>query len=130
MKMEELITDEEFRAQRLILNKRLATLDSGTCETEAKPESVLNDLDAICAPLMHLADAWLAVPITFQRRFQNLTLPAGYVFGRVGTADKGHLLSFLESSLPVDTNEVPPTSESWNQLAEEIKAFAMIFRVS
>jgi DNA invertase Pin-like site-specific DNA recombinase len=130
MKMEELITDEEFRAQRLILNKRLATLDSGTCETEAKPESVLNDLDAICAPLMHLADAWLAVPITFQRRFQHLTLPAGYVFGRVGTADKGHLLSFLESSLPVDTNEVPPTSESWNQLAEEIKAFAMIFRVS
>jgi site-specific DNA recombinase len=130
MKMEELITDEEFRLQRHILEKRLAALDSGTCETEAKPESVLNDLDAICAPLMHLADAWLAVPIKFQRRFQHLILPAGYVFGRVGTADKGRLLSFLESPLPVDTNEVPPTGESWNQLAEEIKALAMIFRES
>jgi DNA invertase Pin-like site-specific DNA recombinase len=127
MKMEELITDDEFRAQRILLAGRLAELKYDTRESEAKPESVLNDLDSICAPLMHLADAWERVPANFKRRFQHLTLPAGYVFGRVGTAQKSRLLSFIESPLPVDTNLVPPTGESWNQLAEEIKAFAMIF---
>ena len=79
---------------------------------------------------MHLADAWETIPTNFKRRFQHITLPAGYVFGRVGNAPKGRILSFIESPLTVDTNEVPPVGESWNQLAEEIKAFAMIFRES
>ena len=126
MKMEQLITDEEFRTQRLLLAGRLAELEGGTSESGAKPESVLNDLDTICGPLMHLADTWEAIPTNFKRRFQHITLPAGYVFGSVGTAQKGRLLSFIESPLPVDTNGVPPVGESWNQLAEELRAFAMI----
>jgi site-specific DNA recombinase len=130
MKMEELITDDEFRAQRSFVAGRLAELEGGTLESDVKPETVLNNLDTICAPLMHLADAWEAVPTHFKRRFQHLILPVGYVFGRVGTAQKGRLLSFLESSLPVDTNLVPLVGESWNQLAEEISSFAEIVRES
>jgi DNA invertase Pin-like site-specific DNA recombinase len=130
MKMEQLITDDEFRAQRLLLAGSLVELEGDTSKSETKPESVLNDLDTICAPLMRLADAWERVPINFQRRFQHITLPAGYVFGRVGTAPKGRLLSFIESSETTYTSGVPPIGESWNQLAEEIKAFAMIFRES
>lgn len=130
MKMEELITDDEFRTQRLLLAGRLAELEGGAPESEAQPESVMNDLDTICAPLMHLADAWETVPTNFKRRFQHITLPAGYVFGRVGTAQKGRLLSFLESPDGANTNLVPPTGESWNQLAEEIRTFALIFRES
>jgi DNA invertase Pin-like site-specific DNA recombinase len=130
MKMEQLITDNEFRTQRLLLERQLVEFEGGSPEDGIKPESVLNDLDTICVPLMHLADAWEAVPTSFQRRFQHLTLPAGYVFGRVGTAQKGRLFSLIGSPLPVDTNLVPPVGESWNQLADEIKAFAMIFRES
>lgn len=130
MKMEQLITDDEFRAQRILLAGRIVGLEGGTHESEAKPESVLNDLDTICAPLMNLADAWKDVPTNFKRRFQHITLPGGYIFGRVGTAQKGRILSFIESSDSTYTNLVPPTSESWNQLAEEIKALAMIIRES
>jgi BMFP domain-containing protein YqiC len=130
MKMEQLVTDDEFRTQRLLLAERLAELEGGTPEGEARPDSVLNDLDTICAPLMNLADAWEAVPTNFKRRFQHLTLPAGYVFGRVGTAQKGRILSFIESPDTVHTNLVPPIGESWNQLVEEISSFAEIFRES
>ncbi len=108
MKIEELITDDEFRAQRILLEGRLAELEGGTPENETKPESVLNDLNTISMPLMHLANAWERVPTCFKRRFQHITLPAGYVFGRVGTAQKGRLLSFLHSPLPVYTNVVRP----------------------
>ena len=130
MKMADLITDGEFRTQRLILSERLADGATGSEKSAADPDSVLRDLDLICRPLTRLADTWKAVPIEFQRRFQHITLPKGYVVGRVGTASKGHLLSFFEAGLPVDTNVVRPTGESWNQLAEEFKSFAMIFRES
>jgi DNA invertase Pin-like site-specific DNA recombinase len=130
MKMEQVITDEEFRAQRLVLTRRLAEPEGSSSEMEKAPKSILDNLDAICAPLMHLADVWRAVPIRFQRRFQHLMIPAGYVFGGVGTAQKGHVLSFLELSLPVDTNAVHPTGESWNQLCVEIRELAEIFRES
>ena len=127
MKMENLITDDEFRAQRLILAERLSRCSEGNSELAGSPESVLQDLATICKPLTCLAETWRTVPIKFQRRFQHIMLPSGYVFGSVGTAQKGRLLSFLQSPLPVDTNAVPPVGESWNQLMEEIKALAMIF---
>ena len=130
MKMENLITDDEFRAQRLILAERLSRCRDGNSELAGSPDSVLRDLATICKPLTRLADTWKAVPIKFQRRFQHITLPTGYVFGSVGTAQKGRLLSFLQSPLPVDTNLVPPVGESWNQLANEIMEFAEIFRES
>jgi DNA invertase Pin-like site-specific DNA recombinase len=130
MKMADLITDEEFRAQRMILSERLAEGGTGNAEPAADPDSVLRDLDLICKPLTRLADTWRAVPIEYQRRFQHITLTKGYIVGRVGTASKGHILSFFESGLPVDTNVVPPVGESWNQLIEEIMSLASIFKES
>ena len=127
MKMEQLISDDEFRAQRLLLSDRL-TESGGNPGSEAKPESVLNDLDTICAPLMHLDQAWENVPTDFKRRFQQIAIPAGYVYGRVGTAQEGRLLSFIESPDATNTNGVPLAGESWNQLAEEIHAFAALFK--
>jgi len=127
MKMEQLISDDEFRAQRLLLSNRLAE-SGGTPRSEAKPETLLNDLDVISAPLMQLAQAWDGVQADFRLRFQRMVLPAGYAFGRIGTAQTGRLLSFIESSDTTNTNGVPLIGQSWNQLAEEIKAFAAIFR--
>ena len=106
MKMGDLITDEEFCTQRLILAEKLSRCSAGNSELAGNPDSVLRDLATICKPLTRLADTWRAVPIKFQRRFQHITLPTGYVFGRVGTAQKGRLLSFIQSPLPVDTNLV------------------------
>ncbi len=130
MKMAELITDDEFRMQRSILAERLQESSARNLESTAAPELALQNLDLICKPLMHLADTWKAIPIKFQRRFQHLTLPRGFVVGQVGTAPKGHLLSFFEANLPADTNVVPPVGESWNQLMDEIASLASIFKES
>jgi hypothetical protein len=130
MKMTDLITDEEFRKQRLILSERLVESGTSNSKAIADPGSVLGDLDIICKPLTRLADTWKAIPIKYQRRFQHITLPKGYVVGLVGTASKGHILSFFEALRPEVTNGVPPVGESWNQLMEEIMSLASIFKES
>lgn len=128
MKMEDLITDDEFRSQRIILAERLHRAGNDVLNNVMQIDSAVQNLAAISKPLMHLAETWKSLPIKFQRRFQLILLPKGYVYGKVGTAEKGHLFSFLHSSLPEDTYVVPPVGESWNQLIEEIRELAMIFQ--
>jgi site-specific DNA recombinase len=128
MKMDRLISDEEFQIQRTALAERSGEHNEPWPHTPFSVDSVLRDLELIGGRLINLVDTWKDVATEFQRRFQQIVIPGGYVVGSVGTARKGCLLSFIESPLPVDTNEVPPTWESWNQLMEEIQSVAMIFR--
>jgi site-specific DNA recombinase len=128
MKMDQLITDQEFVAQRSLLASRLSELETSTPDNWAEPEDVLRGIEAICVPVTDLGGAWDSIATEFKRRFQHLALPAGYVFGRIGTAQKGRLFSFLEAFDTPKTDLVPLTGQSWNQLVEEIKAFAAIFR--
>jgi DNA invertase Pin-like site-specific DNA recombinase len=130
MKMDRLISDDEFRLQRTALAERPAGPDVFENHKPRSVDAVLRDLDLVGDRLFNLADAWKHVATRFQRRFQQIVIPGGYIFGRVGTAQKGCLLSFIESPLPVDTNGVPSTWESWNQLMEEIQSFAGIFKES
>jgi hypothetical protein len=130
MKVDNLIADDEFRNQRALLARQLAEVTESGPHAGAKSEDVLAQFDTICVPLMYLAETWQSIPIEFRRRFQQILLPKGYVYGRVGTAQKAHILSFLGSPLPVDTNAVRPVGESWNQLAGEIVQIAMIFKKS
>ena len=130
MKMEQMITDEEFAAQRSLLAMRLSKLDAGDEDNQANLEDVLNEIDAICEPLTALGSAWENIAIDLQRRFQQIMLPAGYVIGRIGTAQKGRLFTFLDDFNTPKSSLVPPVGLSWNQLAEEIQAFAAIFRES
>jgi DNA invertase Pin-like site-specific DNA recombinase len=128
MKMDQLITVEEFLVQRSIITSRLGELEAQQVEHSANCDEVLRNIERVCAPLMDLGAAWESVPVEFQRRFQLLMLPGGYVFGRVGTAQRGRLLSFLEQFEHSKSTWVPPAGPSWNQLANEIEAFATIFR--
>jgi site-specific DNA recombinase len=131
MRVEKLISDEEFQEQRVML---AANIESGYESVEApdreKIESVLVDLDSVSGYLMNLADAWGRVVPRYQRWFQQIMIPAGYAVGEVGTSQKGRLLSFFRSALPVDTYLVPPVWESWNQLSEEIGRLAVLFQES
>jgi hypothetical protein len=130
MKMADLISDDEFRRQRLILSERLTADRTGNDNSLADPDSVFRYLDLICKPLTRLADTWKAVPIKFQRRFQHIMLPKGYIVGQVGTASKGHILSFFEAGLPVDTNGVHPfpiqlwTEKSLSAGSSSVQAFS------
>jgi site-specific DNA recombinase len=127
MKMDRLISDDEFRIQRTALAERPAEPGAPGTPKPFNVDSVLLDLELIGDRLINLVNTWKDVATQFQRRFQQIVIPGGYVVGSVGTAQKGCLLSFIESPLPVDTNEVPPTWESWNQLMEEIQSLAVIF---
>jgi hypothetical protein len=127
MKVDRLISDDEFRIQRTALAGHQGKPDAIGADKPFGVDAVLRDLELVGDRLINLVDAWKHVATRFQRRFQQITIPEGYIFGRVGTAQKGRLLSFLESPLPVDTNAVPPTWESWNQLMEEIQSLAVIF---
>jgi hypothetical protein len=128
MRMDQLITDHEFVVQRSLLATRLAELEKGVSSNEQSLESVLKDLDAVCGQLANLGGAWDGIATDLKKRFQQLALPTGYIFGRIRTAQKGRLFSFLEAFDTPKASLVPLTGLSWNQLAEEIKAFASIFR--
>jgi DNA invertase Pin-like site-specific DNA recombinase len=128
MKMDQLINDEEFVAQRSDLMSRLAELEAHEIERDIDSDAVLQNIDSICSPLEDLGAAWLGLPIELQRRFQMIALPEGYVLGRVGTALRGRLFTLLGASGTSKSSLVPPTGLCWNQLAEEIEAFATIIR--
>lgn len=131
MRVENLISDQEFQEQRAVLSASIEPAQtSGDVPDAERIESVLVDLDSVSGYLMNLAGAWGRVAPQYQRWFQQIMIPAGYVVGEVGTAQKGRLLSFLSSPLPADTYLVPPVWESWNQLSEEIRRLAVLFQES
>jgi DNA invertase Pin-like site-specific DNA recombinase len=127
MKMDQLISDEEFATARTNLISRLAELNVQEIKEYTGSHEVLSNIDRICLPLKDLGTVWQSLPVELQRRFQMMVLPTGYVFGRVRTAPRGRLFSLLTSSGTPKSSLVPPTGLCWNQLAEEIEAFATIF---
>jgi site-specific DNA recombinase len=127
MKMDQFVNDEEFVAQRAVLLARLAELEGQENDHPANADTVIENIDRICAPLMDLSAAWERVPVENQRRFQLIALPTGYVFGRVGTAQRGRLFTLLATSGTSKSNWVPLTGLCWNQLANEVEMFANMF---
>jgi len=128
MKMDQLITDEEFVSQRAALQSRLGELEAQEIGHGGESDEMLGNIDRICLPLEDLGAAWQSLPVELQRRFQMIALPAGYVFGQVGTAPRGRLFSLLGPSSTSKSSLVPQTGLCLNQLADEIEAFASIFR--
>lgn len=126
MKMECLISDEEFLRTRTALNAQLGEL-GGKCEAyPINPEELIGILDQICEPLQNLGKVWQAVAIENRMRFQRWALPTGYVYGRVGTAQRGRLFSLLSSSDVSNSSWVPPGVVTLNQLAEDISTISSI----
>jgi DNA invertase Pin-like site-specific DNA recombinase len=107
MKMDQLINDEEFVAQRSALSSRLAELEAQEVQHDIDSDEMFLNIDRICAPLEDLGAAWLGLPIELQRRFQMIALPSGYVLGRVGTAPRGRLFSLLETQSTSKSSLVP-----------------------
>lgn len=126
LKLDGLLTDEEFKMQRALFSKRIAELEGEIGGKVPEVDPVLSELDAIRAHLSDLPSFWRSLTIEKRKRFQLLTLPQGYVHGRLGTAQKGRLLSLVGAPKPLNTSLVHPTCESWHQLAEEIRTLAVI----
>ncbi len=90
-------------AYRLFATKLLAL----AAENGINPiESVLSDLDSLRGTLGDLLALWLDLNIENRKRFQLLSLPRGYVFGRVGTAQRGRRFSLIGTPLPANATLV------------------------
>jgi DNA invertase Pin-like site-specific DNA recombinase len=128
MKMDRLITDDEFIAQRSSLTARLSQIEVHDAVQTIDGDAIVKNMDLICAPLMDLAFTWQSMPVEFQRRFQLMALPRGYVFGSIGTAPMGRLFSAFVHSDTAKSNLVPHDSQSWNLLVKDIEQIADLFR--
>jgi hypothetical protein len=126
MRIDNLITEEEFRVQRQLIDSQLndgvPPLALGIQELQALPSKVA----LICDPLQNIASYWESHQIEIRKRFQRILLPGGYVVTRIGTAPKARILSFLDGSLPANPIEVALEGESWNQLAREVAKLAAV----
>jgi len=128
MRAQGLISDEEFLQLKAALDQRRFALEGVRSIEGADSGWLRRDLDEITKPLQHLRETWEALPATIRRRFEHLLLPAGFVNGKVRTAELGLLFRTFQASTGADANGVAPTGKSWNRLVHEIAAFARLFR--
>jgi DNA invertase Pin-like site-specific DNA recombinase len=130
MKMDQLINNEEFLAQRSILTERLSDLGPRGGPDAISSEQVAATLDIVTKPVLDLGGLWQAASTQIRRRFKQWAFPGGYVYGRIGTAQKGRLFSLFTTSAGTNTSLVHLAGDSWNQLAKEITEFAAILEES
>ena len=128
MRAQGLISDEEFSRHKADLEARRVGNQAELAEDRVAPDTLRKDMDEIMAPLGDLRGAWEMLAGNQCRRFQQLLLPAGFVNENVGTAALGCLFGLSRALLTRESNEVPLIRKSWNQIVQEIRAFAELFR--
>jgi site-specific DNA recombinase len=130
MKMENLLTNEEFAHQKSLLTKRLYEVESAQGGDPGDNHAIASLADEICTPLMNLGETWTDFPPLLKPRFQQLILPQGFAVGRIGTAQRGRLFSLFRQSEQRESTLVAPSGQFWNQLVHDIKEFAGILRMA
>jgi hypothetical protein len=128
MKIDQLLTNDEFLSHKSILTNRLGELNALAVPEQPGAISLEHQLDEICEPLTRLDATWEEISPALKQRFQRLILPAGFAAGRIGTAQTGCLFSTFRRSDDSKSTLVASESQSWNQLVKEIQAFAAIVR--
>jgi hypothetical protein len=106
MKMDQLINNEEFLVQRSILTERLSDLGPRGGRDAMSPEQVAATLDIVTKPALDLGGFWQTASAQIRRRFQQWAFPVGYVYGRIGTAQRGRLFSLFSTSAGTNTSLV------------------------
>src|SRR5260370_13535507 len=119
MRAARLVADDEFMTQREQLRKKLFELQA----------SRLNDSDAsltetevgeLTGAVSDLETTWRTVPVGAKRGFGVLVFPAGFVFQRVRTAQKGLLFKTFGPSNAGPSNVVPHVRGNVNTIIAEI----------
>jgi DNA invertase Pin-like site-specific DNA recombinase len=130
MRAQRLITDDEFRQQKALLDENRFALASAPEPTRVNVAAIRENLDEIAEPLTHLPETWQSLQFPLQRRFHRLVLPVGFVFGESRTADLGLIFRAFGDLASGKTNGVPLGGKSWNQIAQEITAFAKLLKAT
>ena len=128
MRMENLLTNEEFAHQKSLLAKRLYEIEAMQSANPSNASDLARLAEEICDPLMNLPATWIDFPPMLKPRFQQLILPRGFAIGRIGTAQTGHFFSAFQQFELRKSALVAPDGQSWNQLTAELEEFAMLLR--
>jgi DNA invertase Pin-like site-specific DNA recombinase len=127
MRSQNLITDEEFlRQKKTIADSRAVIESKDTIETVTADE-IRRDADSIASYLYHLRATWTSLNPSFRRWFDTIILPAGFLNGKVRTAELGLLFSTFRGFATEDSVVVPFTSEMSNRIIREIQSLRKIF---
>jgi hypothetical protein len=125
MRAQTLITDEEFlRLKKRLLDQRMAL--------ESQPRQAVDlaqaesDIQNILEPMADLRRTWETMKPQLRVRFNRLVLPAGFLIGRVRTADRGLVFSTFRALLTPDSGKVPFNFVGLNPLISEIAEFSRI----
>jgi len=127
MRSQQLITDQEFLAQKSILSERQMALESKAMPDRVNADRVREQLGMIAEPLAQLKETWHVLRDPFRHRFERLVLPVGFVNGQTRTAELGLLFRALGDLADGNSNGVPLAGARSNRLLQEIQAFAAIF---
>jgi DNA invertase Pin-like site-specific DNA recombinase len=127
MRMDQLLTNDEFLSHKAILMNRLRELEAVELSEPTGANNIEDQLDEICEPLTRLDATWEEISPALKQRFQRLILPAGFAVGRIGTAQRGCLFSTFLRSEDSKSTLVPLAGQIWNPLIADIRAFAALF---
>jgi hypothetical protein len=127
MKMENLITSDEFTAHKARISKRLRELDIEEGPNAFEAPHTRSLIEEISDPLMNLNTTWMEIPPALKQRFQRVILPNGFAVQRIGTAQMSDLFSALSPSRLQMSTLVAPTCQSSN-LMREIEELAQVLR--
>lgn len=128
MRMEGLITDQEFVAQREVLAEKRMAIDARLQANQFDLDEIQGNLEEIKMPFSQLKATWEMFSPALQRRFNRVALPVGFVHGEIGTAETALLFRAFRGFATANSTGVPPAGENLNRLMQEISAFAGILR--
>jgi hypothetical protein len=130
MKMDNLITAEEFAEHKRRISRRRHELEADGLDSPIDEKHAQDLIEEVCGPLMNLSATWLEIPPVLKSRFQLSILPQGFAVQRIGTAQKSRLFSvFCPVRLPKSTL-VAPTCQISHQLIRELEELAQVFRLA
>ena len=130
MKMDDLLTTEEFRTQKALLSKQRYELEATGQAGPLDERRFATLIDEIRKDLLNLSDTWTDFPLAIKPRFQQLVLPVGFPVGRIDTAPMGRLFSLFKRSEDQMTALVRQDGQTLHQIVEEFEEFAKVLRIA
>jgi hypothetical protein len=128
MRSTELLTDEEFRAQKELLAQRKLALETIARQEATDPGQIRDNIRQIIKPLANLGHAWDRFRPSARVRFNRMMFPVGFVTGQIRTAERARLFSLNGHLADKNSMGVALRGEFLNHLMQEIQAFAALFR--
>lgn len=130
MKMDGLLTNDEFVSQKTRIGKRLAELDAEGSINPFDENRIPSLIDDISAPLRTLSATWWDVSPLLKQRFQRSILPVGFSVGKIRTAPMSCLFSVFYEFQNSESALVALDGQTWHQIVRELREFSEVLRLA